>query len=103
MLEAILWIIGFLLVLLLTWFLGRYCAEKMTTRKILKQWDSMDVDVHGSSVDELISSVSQERVAMQPQHRVGNTKLRLAAKNGKLLDPEAYRADSPRALNNASK
>lgn len=103
MLEAILWITGFFLILLLTWFMGKYCAEKMATKKILKRRDIKDKDLHSSPLKDFVTDVSQEQVTRKCQGRSGNTKLRLATVNGKLLDPEDRPTDNPSVLNNASK
>ena len=101
MLEATLWITGFLLLLLLTWFLGRYCAERMAARKILRQ--------RAVAIDDILCFGAEDPVATAGQQSAGGVQgrrghLRLAARDGQILDPDDdCHRDVSIALHKASK
>ena len=101
MLEAILWIIGFLSILLLTWFVGKYYAERIATRKVLKHRRRRNF--FNTLLDDSTSYAAEEQPENQFQGRLGTSKLRLAAKDGKLIDPEEIFTEPSTALNKASK
>lgn len=103
MLEAATWTIGFLLVLLLTWFVGKYYAEKMAARKIAQHRLAKGREEYSAGLKDVYSSAAHTQAGKKLTHQGKTTGLRLAAKNGKLIDPEDSVPTSPQSLNKASK
>lgn len=103
MLEAIFWITAFLLVLLLTWFIGKHYAEKIAARKILRKRQISEEGAHQPELGTILSDASLEPPFNDRPRRAGKARIRLAAMNGKLVDSEDGFADASSTLNKASK
>ena len=89
MLEALLWITGFLSILLLTWFVGKYYAESIATRRFIKHRRPDNFFYRGP--EDSTSHSSDEQTTS------------LAAKDGKLISPEETLTEPSTELNKASK
>ena len=84
MLEAILWITGFILLSVLTWLAGKYYGEKIAMHRTMERHGFKDADFLSSPLDQFVATddKSQQKKA---------TTLYLAAKDGNLLDaPEEH-------------
>ena len=101
MLEALLWITGFLSILLLTWFVGKYYAESIATRRFIKHRRPDNFFYTGP--EDSTSHFSEEQTSNHFHNRLTTPKLRLAAKDGKLINPEETFTEPSTELTKASK
>ena len=84
MLEALLWITGFILLSVLTWLAGKHYGEKIAMHRTMERHGFKDADFLSSPLDQLVAEDEKR------QEKKTAT-LYLAAKDGDLLDaPEEH-------------
>ena len=81
MLEALLWITGFLLLSVLTWLAGKHYGEKIAMHRTMERHGFKDSDFLSSPLDHLVNEDDEE-----DQKNEKGAGLYLVAKDGNLLD-----------------